>query len=171
MERAKPVIDATFWLLLVLLVGLAVLAWQKGGSDLVSEGLASGLRLLVRYGLVIGVSFLAAGLAEKLMPTEGIRRWLGEEAGARGIVLASFAGALTPAGPFVSMPLAAVMLRAGAAHSAIAAFVVSWSLLAIHRFVAWEVPILGLRFAATRYAVCVVVPIVVGLALRWGARI
>lgn len=163
--------DATFLVLTTLLVGLAALAWQRGGTELVSEGLAGGLRMLVRYGLVIAVSFLAAGLAEKLMPTEDIRRWLGEDAGVRGILVASFAGAVTPGGPFVSMPLAAVMLRHGAAHSAIVAFVVSWSLLAVHRFVAWEVPILGLPFASVRYLACIAVPIALGLVLRWGARI
>ena len=171
MERAKPVFDATFWILLIVLFALAAVAWQRGGSDLVSDGLAGGLRLLVRYGLVIAISFLAAGLAEKLVPTEHIRQWLGEEAGARGILLASLAGAITPAGPFVSMPLAAVMLRAGAAHSAIVAFLVSWSLLAVHRFVAWEVPILGLPFATFRYAVCIAIPIALGLTLRWAARV
>jgi uncharacterized membrane protein YraQ (UPF0718 family) len=171
MERAKPVIDTTFWILMALLVVLVAVAWRQGGAELVSDGMANGLRMLVRYGLVIAVSFIAAGLAEKLMPTEGIRRWLGEEAGVRGIFIASFAGAVTPAGPFVSMPLAAVMLRHGAAHSAIVAFVVSWSLLAVHRFVAWEVPILGLPFASVRYLACIAVPIALGLVLRWGARI
>jgi len=165
------VIDTTFWILVALVVVLSLAAWQRGGTELVGEGLAGGARMLVRFSLMIAVSFLAAGLAEKLMPTEGIRRWLGPESGVQGIVIASFAGAATPAGPFVSMPLAAVMLRSGAAYSSIVAFLVSWSLLAIHRFVAWEVPILGLRLALIRYLSCVVVPIVVGLALRWLVRI
>jgi hypothetical protein len=37
--------------------------------------------------------------------------------------------------------------------------------------VAWEVPILGWPFAILRYTVCIAVPVLIGLALRWGARI
>ena len=170
MERTRPVIDTTFWILVALLLALSALAWQRGGSELVSEGLAGGARMLVRYGLMIAVSFLAAGLAERLLPGESVQRWLGEEAGVRGILIATVAGAITPSGPFVSMPLAAVMLRSGAAHAAVVAFLMSWSLLAVHRFVAWEVPILGMPFATLRYAVCIGLPVVVGLGLRWFAR-
>ena len=72
----------------------------------------------------------------------------------------------TPAGPFVSMPIAAVMLRSGAALGPVVAFVTGWSLLALHRLVAFEVPILGLRFALFRWSLCLVLPVLAGLAAR-----
>lgn len=166
MAKGRPVIDTTFWILLALLVGLSILTWQRGGAAALGEGLSSGGSLLLRYGLVIVVSFMAAGLAEKLIPTEWVRSTLGDDAGVRGIAIAAAAGMITPSGPFVSMPIAAGMLRAGAAHAAIVAFLASWSLLAIHRFVAWEVPILGLRFALLRWLACAALPILAGLAVR-----
>jgi hypothetical protein len=68
------------------------------------------------------------------------------------------------------MPIAVVMMRSGAAAGPVVAFLTGWALLALHRFVAWEVPILGWRFALFRYAVCLALPIVAGLIARALAR-
>jgi uncharacterized membrane protein YraQ (UPF0718 family) len=164
------VIDGTVLVLAGVLAGLAFLAWRQGGSELVWRGLGSGGNQLVRYGLVIALSFLAAGFAEVLIPTHWIRETFGEGSGLRGIVVASAVGIVTPAGPFVSMPIAAAMIRSGAGAGPVVAFLVGWALLALHRFLAWEVPILGLRLAALRYAVCLALPPLAGLAARIIAR-
>jgi len=156
--------------MLAVLALLSVLAWWRGGAPLVQKGFGDGADLLLRFGLLIAVSFLAAGLAQGLIPREWMRAALGHDTGLRGILLASAAGAVTPAGPFVSMPIAAVMLRAGAAPEAVVAFLTSWSLLAIHRLVAWEVPILGVRFALVRYGISLLLPILAGLLTRALAR-
>ena len=84
----------------------------------------------------------------------------------RGILLGVGAGVITPSGPFVSLPIAAVMVRSGASPGPVVAFLSGWSLLAIHRFVAWEVPILGWRLAVLRYATCLVLPVLAGLIAR-----
>ena len=126
----------------------------------------------MRFGPVLLLSFLVAGLAEELLPRDWVAASLGEESGWRGLLIASAAGIVTPAGPFISMPLAAALLRTGAAPAAVVTFLASWSLLAAHRLFAWEVPILGASFAFTRWALCLVLPISVGaltrLLLRWG---
>jgi len=165
MARSK-VIDTNFWVICALLATLCVAAYARGGSELVREGLESGGVLLGRFALLIAVSFLVAGLAEVLVPQAWVRSALGHEAGFRGILLAALAGVVTPAGPFVSMPVAAVLLKSGAAPAAVVTFLASWSLLALHRFLAWEVPILGLRFALLRYAVCIALPVLAGVVVR-----
>jgi uncharacterized membrane protein YraQ (UPF0718 family) len=170
MQGSARVINGTLLFLILVLAGLVALAWSHGGPQLVMNGLSSGGLLLYRYAPVLVVSFLAAGFADMLIPREWVRQALGSEAGLRGILIASGAGLVTPAGPFVSMPIAAVMLRAGAGTGAIVAFLTAWSLLALHRFVAWEIPILGWRFAAFRYGICLVLPVLAGLAARAVAR-
>ncbi len=159
-------LDQNLFVMLGLLVVLCAVAYGRGGTELVGESLGSGARMLLRFALIIVVSFLVAGLAERLVPQDWVRMSLGDEAGLRGIVLASLAGVFTPAGPFISMPVAAAMLRSGAGHGAVVAFLSAWSLLALHRFIAWEVPILGLRFAALRYGISLVVPVLAGLLVR-----
>jgi uncharacterized membrane protein YraQ (UPF0718 family) len=170
MERRLPVIDANLLVVLGMLAALAWLAWLRGGSELVWQGVAGGGGLLARYAALIAVSFLAAGLAEVLVPTHWVREALGRDSGLRGILLASAAGAITPAGPFVSMPIAAVMLRSGAGAAPVVAYLTAWSLLALHRLVAWEIPVLGLPFALLRYAVCLALPIAAGLLARAALR-
>ncbi len=163
----RRVIDPTLIVLLALLAGLAALAWSQGGVELVRRGLGSGWGMLLRFGPVIVVSFLAAGFADLLLPRDWVRAQLGAESGLRGLLLATGAGVLTPAGPFVSLPIAAVMIRTGAGAGPVVAFLSAWSLLALHRLVAWEIPILGWRFAALRYACCVALPLLAG----WIARV
>ena len=170
MPRSARLIDGTLLVLLAVLVALAALAWQRGGGELVGRGFSSGAALLYRYALILIVSFLAAGFAEILIPGDWIRDTLGGESGLRGILIASGVGLITPGGPFVSMPVAAVMLRAGAGAGPVVAFLTAWSLLALHRFVAWEVPILGWRFALLRYGVCLLAPVLAGLLTRWVTR-
>jgi len=164
------VIDGTFIVLVALLGGLALLAQAKGGTALVGDGFRGGLALLLRFAPVIVISFLAAGFAELLIPQEWVRERLDAGSGLVGILLGTGAGVITPAGPFVSMPIAAVMLRSGAGAGPVVAFLAAWSLLSIHRLVAWEVPILGWRFAAVRYGVCVVLPVAAGLLARAASR-
>jgi uncharacterized membrane protein YraQ (UPF0718 family) len=164
------VIDANLLVVLGLFLVLAGVAWLLGGSELVWRGVSGGGGLLARYAALIAVSFLAAGLAEVLVPTQWVREALGRDSGLRGILLASAAGAVTPAGPFVSMPIAAVMLKSGAGAAPVVAFLTAWSLIALHRLVAWEIPVLGLQFALLRYAVCLALPVAAGLLARAALR-
>ncbi len=164
------IFDSNFWIVLGLLIALMGLAMNRGGTPLLQEGIGSGTKLFMRFGLVIFLSFMVAGLAESLMPREWISSALGEDSGWKGLMLAAAAGAITPAGPFVSMPLALGMLKAGAAPAAVITFLSAWSLLAIHRLFAWEVPILGASFAFTRWSLCLILPVLVGAASRLVVR-
>jgi hypothetical protein len=69
------------------------------------------------------------------------------------------------------MPLAAAMLRSGAAPAAVVAFVTAWSLLAVHRLFAWELPILGAPFALTRWGICLLLPVAAGALMRLFQRL
>ncbi len=164
--RRAPILDSSFFMILGLLVVLAALAWWRGGSELLQTGVTDGFGLLVRYSLLIAVAFLAAGIAQVLIPHDAVEGVLGDQAGLSGIGLAALAGMLTPSGPFVSLPIAATLLKSGASPGAVVAYVSAWSLLALHRLVVWEVPILGLRFALIRWGLCLLLPIAAGLAAQ-----
>lgn len=162
--------DKITWVLLALLVALGAWTWSRGGSEELGAGLAQGFRLFLRFAPLLVVSFLVAGLAERAIPTEWIEQTLGRDEGLRGLLIATGAGALTPAGPFVAMPIALGMVRAGAASSAVVAYLTGWSLLAVHRALAWELPILGPRLTLLRYGSCLALPIVAGLLARAWTR-
>jgi uncharacterized membrane protein YraQ (UPF0718 family) len=158
--------DGNFWIMAGLLVALTALALVRGGPSLAGEALSGGTRQFLRFLLVLYVSFLVAGLVESLLPRAWVSESLGEHSGWKGLVLASAVGLVTPAGPFVSMPMAAGMLRSGAAPASVVAFVASWGLLAIHRLIAWEIPMLGAPFALSRWLLCLGVPIALGALAR-----
>jgi uncharacterized membrane protein YraQ (UPF0718 family) len=160
------VFDGTLLVLIAVVAALAWLAYLRGGEVLLRRGLTDGGMLLYRYALLIVVSFLAAGLASAVLPEQWMGRNLGADSGLRGILLAAAAGVVTPAGPFVSIPVAAVMIRSGAGAGPVVAFLAGWALLALHRFIAWEVPMLGWRFALLRYSTCLVLPPIAGLIAR-----
>jgi uncharacterized membrane protein YraQ (UPF0718 family) len=164
------VFNGVFWTLVVLVAVLAGLAAWRGGGELVGAGLRGGIALLLRFAPVLVVSFLAAGLVEAVIPREWVGRALGAESGLLGILLGTGAGMVTPAGPFVSMPIAAVFLRSGAAPAAVVSFLTGWSLLSFHRLVAWEIPILEPRFAFLRFGVSLALPVLAGLATRLVTR-
>ena len=169
-REGRTIFDPQLVFLLAALGALVALAWWRGGPELVRGGFGEGGELLLRFGLLIVVSFLAAGFAQALLPQELVQGALGRDAGIRGVALATAAGAVTPAGPFVSMPLAVTMLRAGASPAAVVAFLTAWSLLAVHRLVAWEIPIMGARFALARYAFSLVLSLLAGVLALWAER-
>jgi uncharacterized membrane protein YraQ (UPF0718 family) len=165
-KRSRTILDPQLGLMVLVLGLLAALAWWQGGAPLLRKGLSDGGALLLRFSAIIAISFLAAGLAQALVPRPWVQAALGHGSGVRGILLATGAGMVTPAGPYVSMPIAAILLRSGASPSAVVSFLTAWSLLALHRFVAWEVPIVGLRFALLRYGVSLLLPVLAGLGTR-----
>lgn len=158
--------DGALLAMLALSAGLGTLAWWQGGEEQLRRGFAGGAGMLLRFGFLIVLSFIAAGFAETLVPRGWIRAHLGGEAGLRGIALAASAGVLTPSGPYVAIPIAVTLLRSGAGMPAIIAYVSAWGLLALHRLIAWEIPLLGIRFALTRWLLCSLFPVVAGLLAR-----
>ena len=60
--------DANLLVLVGVLAALCALAWWQGGEALVIQGFSAGASLLLRFGLVIVISFLAAGFVEALIP-------------------------------------------------------------------------------------------------------
>ncbi len=87
---------------------------------------------------------------------------MGDESGLKGIIIGTAAGAVTPGGPYVSLPVAAGMLRGGASTGTMVAFLTAWSLVAVARL-PMELGIMGWKFTAVRLACTFFFPPVAGL--------
>jgi uncharacterized membrane protein YraQ (UPF0718 family) len=151
----------------VLALSVSAVAYRHGVAR---EGLIAALKLLGSVGPILIPAFMLAGMAAVLVSPESLARWLGQDTGARGLLLGTAAGALTPGGPFVAFPLLAVLLKSGASVGVVTAYVTSWALLGVHRLAAFELPILGWRFALCRFAASLLFPVVIGwlAQLLWG---
>jgi len=107
------------------------------------------------------IALLGAGFFAELLPEAQVRRLLGSDAGLAGVLLAVALGPITPGGAFVSFAVGAAALKAGAAPTAVVAYVTSWSLFSTTKIFAYEVPFMGWRATATRLLVSLPVPFAV----------
>lgn len=141
-----------------ILVGIG---YYKGQGQSV-QGIKMAVTLTVEIAPLLLFAFITAGMVNVLIPSNIIARWVGAESGFRGILIGSLAGGLTPGGPYVSFPLVAGFLKAGAGVGTMVAFVTGWSLWAVSRL-PLEAGILGWRFTLVRVACTFVFPPLAGL--------
>ncbi|MBU4311315.1 MAG: permease [Candidatus Omnitrophica bacterium] len=97
------------------------------------NGLNQAMRMTVEILPLLVFAFIVAGMVQVLLPHEAISIWIGEKSGVRGILIGTVAGAFTPGGPYVSMPIVAGLLRSGASMGTMVAYITGWSLWAIIR--------------------------------------
>jgi len=154
-------------LIMFLLAGtLTVLAYLRGPAYPL-EGLRNGAKLFTGIFPAMVLAFIAAGMISQVLPKELLTRWIGDESGFRGIVVATIAGALTPGGPFVQFPVVAALLKSGAGIAPLGAYISAWALLGVNRFFIWELPLLGWKLSLCRYIASVLFPVFIGLLTRF----
>ena len=143
----------------VLAIGLVAIGYYKGQHI---TGLKSALTMTIEILPLLVFAFIVAGMVQVLLPQQLLAKWVGAESGMRGIFVGTVAGALAPGGPYVSLPIAAGLLRAGASVATMVAFLTGWSLWAVGRL-PMEVGILGWRFTLIRLASTFFFPPIAGL--------
>ena len=140
---------------------LFTIAYRRGGGEHIA-GLKIAGRILLQITPLLIFAIAVAGLIQVLIPTELVSRWVGTESGFQGVLIGAIVGGFMPGGPFVSLPIAAALLLAGAGIGTMVAFLTGWSLLAVSRL-PLEVGLMGWRFTAIRLSVTFFLPIVAGL--------
>jgi len=145
----------------VIAIVLLFISYQKGGGEHIL-GLKSAGNMFIQIIPLLIFAFIIAGMIQVLIPHEVISRWIGAESGFRGLLIGSAMGGLAPGGPYVSLPVAAGLLRAGASIGTMVAFLTGWSLLAFSRL-PLEVGILGWKFTLIRLACTFFFPPIAGL--------
>ncbi len=145
----------------VLALILLFIGYHRGQAEHIS-GIKSALNMTVQILPLLILAFIVAGMIQVLLPRELISKWIGAESGIRGIFIGTIAGALVPGGPYVSLPIAAGLLRSGAGVGTMVAFLTGWSLWAVSRL-PMEVGILGWKFALIRLVSTFFFPPIAGL--------
>ena len=149
------------WALAIILL---YIGYQRGEGQHIA-GIKSALTMTVEILPLVAFAFIIAGMVQVLLPHEVVSRWVGAESGMRGILIGSVAGGLSPGGPFVSLPLAAGLLRSGASAGTMVAYLTGWSLWAASRL-PMEVGILGWKLTLVRLASTLALPILAGLTAQ-----
>lgn len=152
-------------LIMVLIAAILTFwAYSKGQGQHV-DGLRLGFKMLTGILPLLIFAFIIAGMVQVLIPESAITRWIGKEAGMRGIMVGTVAGGLCFGGPYISLPLAAGLLRSGASLPTVVAFLTSWSLWAVGRL-PMEIGILGWKFTFIRLASTFIFPPLAGIITK-----
>ncbi len=158
--------NITIVIMFILAGTLTTLAFIKG-RHLPLEGLLNGWKLFLDILPTLCLAFIAAGMISIVLPRELLTRWLGEESGITGLIIATIAGALTPGGPFVQFPIVAALFKSGAGVAPLMSYISAWSLLGVNRFLIYEIPLLGWKLAVSRMASSLIFPIIIGIITRF----
>ncbi|MDY6877447.1 MAG: permease [Chloroflexota bacterium] len=160
--------DITTLIMATAAVILLAIAFRQG-RDLPLAGLLAGGRTLWRNLPLLLLGFILAGLAQVLIPRDLITRWLGTEAGGKGVLIGCVVGGLVPGAPYATFPLIATLYQAGASLGAVVGFVSAWSLWSVSRLPI-EIALIDSRPALVRYAITFIVPPIAGLLAEAVAR-
>jgi uncharacterized membrane protein YraQ (UPF0718 family) len=153
--------DTTVLILAAATAVLLVVAFRQGPS-VVLNGLLAAWHTLRRNLVLLVLGFVLAGLVQVLIPRDLITRWLGDEAGVKGVLIGCVVGGLVPGSPYATFPLVASLYRAGASLGAVVGFVSAWALWSVSRLPV-EMALIDPRPALIRYAVTFVMPPIAGL--------
>lgn len=152
----------------VLAVVLLYLGYQKGNGQHIT-GLKTALNLTGTTLPLLIFAFIVAGMVQAMVSAELISKWVGAESGWRGIFIGTVVGGFAPGGPYVSLPIAAGLLKSGAGIGTMVAFMTGWSLWAVGRL-PMEVGILGWQLTLIRLASTFFFPPIAGLIANYIAQ-
>ena len=133
-----------------LLAAVSAVAFVQSGLDGLREGGEGTLSLFRQAAPALALGFVLAGMLTVLFPPGVVGRWMGDEAGAKGLLIGASAGVLSPGGPYVMYPIAAALMSGGAGVASISAFAAARNIFTAHRFLVYELPFLGVPLALAK---------------------
>lgn len=146
----------------VMVLVLGIVAYFRPGKVHL-QALRIARDQIISFFPRIMMAILFSGFFAALLPTELVVHWLGKDSGMVGILLATLVGGFIPGGPILCFPMIAILYHSGAGLAPLVAFLTSWSVFAFYRMLAYEIPILGLRFAMLRLLSSISLPILAGI--------
>ena len=144
----------------LFLVVMIVAAGMKG-EGLIALGFKNSTTNFLLFIPVLVLAFLLMGFTEVLLPQEVVQTWLSDAAGFKGMGIAWLAGALTPGGSIIGMPLVAALAKAGVGSGVLVTYLVSLATLSIMR-APLEIGFYGWRLTLLRVISCALLPFIAG---------
>jgi hypothetical protein len=146
---------------------LAVVAALAGFAALRRPGAlgaaaGGGTKLALKVLACLPLALLLAQFVALLLPRALVVQAIGGGTGMLGVLIAGLFGSAVPGGPMVSFPLALSLAGAGAGKAQLIAFLTGWSVVAVHRLLAYELPLMGAPFAMLRLSSVLVLPYLAG---------
>ncbi len=150
----------------LVVAGLGFAYTYAKSREKAAKAARSGLKSFGGVALTLVAVFGLVGLLEVYVPPSTIERLLGSQAGVSSLLVAGAVGSVAAGPPVAAYPVAASLLGGGAWLPAVAAFIVSWTLVG---FVSlpFEARMFGARFAIGRNVLSFVFAMVIGVLMGW----
>jgi uncharacterized membrane protein YraQ (UPF0718 family) len=162
----KLVFGAQWGQRIVIGTALVLYTWLALTRPSVASASARrGLATFVQLLTLILASLLIASALEQVVPRETVASYLGETAGAKGVVLAGLLGGLLPGGPYATYPIIKSVADRGASYPAMVTMLIGYSLIGVGR-VPFGLGIFEARIVAIRLTVAVIGTTALGLTLH-----
>lgn len=159
--------DLNTVIMLVIFVLLGVLVFFVQGWEGVLEGFKSGSDTLKNIWILLLVALGISGFIQVLIPKQMLSATLGPTSGMKGFLLAWAVGGVVPGAPYVILPIALSLLKAGAGIGPVMTMVLSSSIgIAITR-IPLEIAFINWKFAVLRIAASIIVPLVGGFIAHY----
>lgn len=142
--------DSTLITMVSLLLVVSMAAFLQHGADGLREGGENSASIIRQAAPALVLGFILAGLLTVLFPPRVVGHWMGDEAGAKGVLIGAAAGVLSPGGPYVMYPIAAALMHGGAGIASISAFSAARNIFTANRFLVYELPFLGVPLALAK---------------------
>ncbi|SMC95790.1 permease [Sporomusa malonica] len=126
-------------------------------KERVANEVKQSLWLILQVLPLILFGILISAAISSLLPPEMVMKFVGNEAGIKGIFIGGVAGALVPGEPFFGLPIAEGLAKAGAGYGALIAFISSWALFSVTLYPA-EIAFFGWRFVLLRSLLNLFIP-------------
>lgn len=156
--------NTSFLILSALLCTATIIAYLQGGWQRLITGFKQGLVTLSSMWWRLLLGFLLGGFVQVLIPRGLIAQWLGPESGVISLFIGSYAGLIMTGGAYVTMPVIASIYEAGAGAGPIIALLAASQMIRIQGLFVLHIPFFGARLAVTRFAICFILPPIIGLA-------
>jgi len=142
-----------------------IFVWTKNRDKAVAAAKA-GRKAFSNVLVTLLSIFALVGLMNAFVPVSYIKSVLGTDAGPLSLLAGTALGSAAAGPPVAAYPVAASLLEIGAWAPAVAAFIVSWTLVGFLSL-PFEAKMFGLRFAIWRNLLSFAVAMVIGLIVGW----
>ncbi len=149
---------------LLILTGISLILSFTFNRKKTLEGIKRGVKMFLNilpalFTILIIVSFILS-----LLPAETIAKWMGEQSGAMGYLIAGILGSISLIPGFIAYPLGGILIKIGISYPVIAMFITTLMMVGILTL-PLEVKYFGWKAAILRNVLSLVGAIIVGIAI------
>ena len=141
--------------LFIILVAAAYIVMFLLKPDMGVASVKNSVYYIKEMIMIMPVIFVLTALLDTWIPKEQIMRFLGREAGIKGVVFALVLGSVSAGPIYAAFPLCVMLHKKGASIRNLVIILSAWAVIKVPMLLN-EMKFLGLRFMAVRWALTVI---------------